>query len=60
MRRTLPLLQNPEYHRESLYGYVRGTEAVSYIRKVMIYYDILKRRDIEYRLADSTADPGAV
>lgn len=41
---TLPLLQHEEYHRDALYGYCRGSEPVAYVRNIMSYYEILKRR----------------
>ncbi len=47
---TLPLLQFPQYYRETRYGYCRGSEPVKYIQQIMIYYDILKyKRSIEER-----------
>ncbi|MFZ7112039.1 MAG: membrane-bound lytic murein transglycosylase MltF [Desulfatiglandales bacterium] len=39
----LPLLRNPKYYKETRYGYARGTEPVRYVRRIMTYYDILKR-----------------
>jgi len=49
---TLPLLRFRKYYQDSKYGYCRGTEPIHYIRQIMVYYDILKRRDIEYRVAE--------
>ena len=45
---TLPLLSYQKYYRKATYGYCRGTEPIEYIKKIMIYYDILKRQGIEY------------
>ena len=48
LTKTLPLLRYRKYYKKSKYGYCRGTEPVSYIKQIMIYYDILKRQGIEY------------
>jgi len=45
---TLPLLSFRKYYKNSKYGYCRGTEPVLYIKQIMIYYDILKRRGIKH------------
>jgi membrane-bound lytic murein transglycosylase F len=42
LRKTLPLLSRPEFYEKAKYGYCRGTEAIDYINKINIYYDILK------------------
>ena len=47
LAKTLPLLGFRKYYKKSKYGYCRGTEPVLYIKQIMIYYDILKRRGIE-------------
>ena len=47
LAKTLPLLRFRKYYKKSKYGYCRGTEPVRYIKQIMIYYDILKRRGIE-------------
>ena len=39
----LPLLRNPKYYKKTRYGYARGTEPVRYVRRILTYYDILKR-----------------
>lgn len=44
---TLPLLRNPTYYKKSRYGYCRGTEPVRYVKRILTYYDILKREAIE-------------
>ncbi len=48
LAKTLPLLSFRKYYKNSKYGYCRGTEPVLYIKQIMIYYDILKRRGIEH------------
>ena len=46
--KTLPLLSYRKYYKHFKYGYCRGTEPVLYVKRIMIYYDILKRQGIEY------------
>ncbi len=48
LEKTLPLLRYRKYYKNAKYGYCRGTEPVTYIKQIMIYYDILKRQGIEY------------
>ncbi|MHC4292501.1 MAG: transglycosylase SLT domain-containing protein, partial [Planctomycetota bacterium] len=48
LAKTLPLLSFRKYYKKSKYGYCRGTEPVLYIKQILIYYDILKRRGIEH------------
>ena len=48
LAKTLPLLSFRKYYKNSKYGYCRGTEPVLYIKQIMIYYDILKRRGIKH------------
>jgi peptidoglycan lytic transglycosylase F len=48
LEKTLPLLRYRKYYENAKYGYCRGTEPVTYIKQIMIYYDILKRQGIEY------------
>ncbi|MFW6328782.1 MAG: membrane-bound lytic murein transglycosylase MltF [Alkalispirochaetaceae bacterium] len=43
MEQTLPLLSNPEYYRDTVHGYARGTEPVLYVNRILTYYDILRR-----------------
>ena len=46
---TLPKLGERYYYENSKYGYCRGTEPVNYVRQIKIYYDILRRKGIEYQ-----------
>jgi len=48
LEKTLPLLRYRRYYKDTTYGYCRGTEPVSYIKQIRIYYDILKRQAIAY------------
>lgn len=42
VERVLPMLRNPKYYKKTKYGYCRGTEPVRYVKRILIYYDILK------------------
>jgi membrane-bound lytic murein transglycosylase F len=46
---TLPLLSKERYYSRSRYGYCRGIEPVNYIKQIIVYYDILKRKVKGYR-----------
>lgn len=46
LEKTLPMLRYPKYYKESSYGYCRGTEPVRYVKRILTYYDILKRGSI--------------
>jgi len=50
---TLPLLSKEKYYQKTIYGYCRGTEPVSFVQKIRIYFDILKRQEIIYPQAGS-------
>ena len=51
LTKTLPMLRYKKYYKKSKYGYCLGTEPVKYTKQIMIYYDLLKRRGIEYGTA---------
>ncbi|MBI9084739.1 MAG: membrane-bound lytic murein transglycosylase MltF [Desulfobacterales bacterium] len=53
LTQTLPMLRQPKYYKEARYGYCRGTEPVIYVRKIALYYDILKHKS----LAENHAAP---
>jgi membrane-bound lytic murein transglycosylase F len=48
LSKTLPLLRFRKYYKNAKYGYCRGTEPVLYVKRIMTYFDILKRQGIEY------------
>jgi len=48
LKKVLPLLRYRQYYKNATYGYCHGTEPVSYVKQIMIYYDILKRQAIAY------------
>ena len=53
LAKTLPMLRYKKYYKRSKYGYCLGTEPVTYTKQIMIYYDLLKRRGIEYGTAQT-------
>ncbi|NVM56549.1 MAG: membrane-bound lytic murein transglycosylase MltF [Desulfobacterales bacterium] len=48
LEKTLPLLRQRKYYKESEFGYCRGMEPVFHVQRILTYYDILKRQAIEY------------
>jgi membrane-bound lytic murein transglycosylase F len=44
VKKTLPLLAEPEYHADAKYGYARGGMPVAFVDRVRGYYDILLAR----------------
>ncbi|MCP3926029.1 MAG: membrane-bound lytic murein transglycosylase MltF [Desulfobacterales bacterium] len=46
LSKTLVMLENKKFYKKSRYGYCRGSEPVNYVKQIMIYYDILKNKDI--------------
>jgi len=50
---TLPLLQFKKHYQNAKYGFCRGTEPIRYIKQIMIYYDVLKRKGFEYKTAEA-------
>lgn len=60
LSRMLPLLSERKYYKDAIYGYCRGSEPVRYVQQIMIFYDILRRKHIEYNAAtDSRSGPAA-
>jgi membrane-bound lytic murein transglycosylase F len=58
LKNTLPLLSDPRYYKKSRFGYCRGREPVIHVQNIMTYYDILKRKAIEYTAADESGKAG--
>ena len=44
MEKALPLLRLKQYYKDTEYGYARGTEPVRYIKRVLLYFDIIKQK----------------
>jgi membrane-bound lytic murein transglycosylase F len=55
LKQTLPKLSQREYYKDLPYGYARGTEPVTYVRRIRQYFQILQRRFSQQGL-DFTAD----
>lgn len=51
---TLPLLREERFYRDSLYGYCRGTEPVTYVRRIMAYADVLRSEAATGATADNS------
>jgi membrane-bound lytic murein transglycosylase F len=43
MEQILPLLEEPKYHRKTLFGYAQGREAVRYANAILRRYEIYTR-----------------
>ena len=54
---TLPLLRYKKYYQKAAFGYCRGTEPVNYVKRIMVYYDILKYQGIEYKALNKCSSP---
>lgn len=48
LREVLPLLSNPDYYETLKYGHARGHEAVNFVNKVRLFYDILEKKEWDY------------
>jgi membrane-bound lytic murein transglycosylase F len=59
LSRTLPLLRFRKYYQEAEQGFCRGDITVAYVKHIMIYYDILKRQELDTTLAKATTDASA-
>ncbi|MFP4446648.1 MAG: membrane-bound lytic murein transglycosylase MltF [Desulfosudaceae bacterium] len=55
LQKTLPLLQNRRYYKDTRYGYARGTETVTYVERILTYYDILKQKSTDEPAVEMTA-----
>lgn len=49
VRKTLPLLAQPEYYEQAKYGYARGGMPVAFVDRVRGYYDVLARAEPSYQ-----------
>lgn len=47
LEKTLPLLEQKKYYKDAIYGYSRGSEPVLYLRKILLYYDILRHKSLQ-------------
>ena len=44
LKKTLPLLSQRKYYKETRHGYARGQEPVQYVERILTYYDILRQK----------------
>jgi membrane-bound lytic murein transglycosylase F len=51
LAKALPLLRFRKYYQEAEQGFCRGDITVAYVKHIMIYYDILKRLELDTALA---------
>ena len=49
VKKTLPLLAQPEYYESAKFGYARGGMPVAFVDRVRAYYDILLRTEALFR-----------
>jgi membrane-bound lytic murein transglycosylase F len=56
LAKTLPLLRFRRYYQQAEQGFCRGDITVAYVKQIMIYYDILKRQELDATIA--LADTG--
>ena len=62
MERVLPLLEDPAYHHQTLYGFAQGSEAVRYVNAVRKRYALYSQyvsRKLAPAAAHSAAPPQA-
>lgn len=43
---VLPLLSYKRYYKKTKHGYCRGSEPIEYVKRILLYYDILKMRAV--------------
>ena len=51
LSKVLPLLRLRQYYQQAEQGFCRGDITVAYVRQIMTYYDILKRRELDTAIA---------
>jgi membrane-bound lytic murein transglycosylase F len=57
VKKTLPLLAQPEYYEQARLGYARGGMPVAFVDKVRAYYDVLLAREEAARPRLRSAPP---
>jgi len=57
VKKTLPLLAQPEYYEQARLGYARGGMPVAFVDKVRAYYDVLLAREESARPRLRSAPP---
>ncbi len=46
LKTTLPLLSKAAYYKKTKHGYARGWEPISYVERILTYFDILKQKTL--------------
>jgi len=50
---VLPLLSYRKYYNKTECGYCRGSESVEYVKRILMYYDILKVQAVNIESRDA-------
>jgi membrane-bound lytic murein transglycosylase F len=50
---VLPLLSYKRYYKKTKHGYCRGAEPVEYVKRIVLYYDILKMQAVSTDSGDA-------
>jgi membrane-bound lytic murein transglycosylase F len=58
LAKALPLLRFRKYYQDAEQGFCRGDITVAYVKNIMIYYDILKRQEVDTALAKAVPGTG--
>lgn len=58
LAKILPLLRFRKYHQQAEQGFCRGDITVAYVKHIMVYYDILKRQEVDTALAKVVGGAG--
>jgi membrane-bound lytic murein transglycosylase F len=58
LAKTLPLLRYRQYYRNTDQGSCRGDVTVAYVKHILIYYDILKRQELDSAMAKAGLETG--
>ncbi len=54
VKRRLPLLEQPKWFQHTRFGYARGMEAVRFVNRVRVYYDVLVKLDEEEKTRETS------
>ncbi len=57
VKEHLPLLAKQKWHQKAKHGYARGYEAVSYVTRIRLFYEILRRIDEQEQVSPTDRPP---
>jgi membrane-bound lytic murein transglycosylase F len=57
VKKHLPKLTQPQWYKQTKYGYARGYEPVQFVKNVRRFYDILVRLETEPKLIETSSSP---